>query len=113
MTTIELLQRLVVACQGYDWVESYIVQAMDEDILSVRVFLSDGSFISVFYNIATAKVAFALIKEKRIYGKDNAKMGWHAHPFDDPEGHYPCGPADFESFLKEVERYLTWREEAP
>ena len=106
MTTIELLQRLVIACQECDLVESYTVQEMDEDILSIRVFLSGDSFISVFYNIATAKVAFALIKEKRIYGKDNAKMGWHVHPFDDPEGHYPCEPVDFESFLKEVEEHF-------
>ncbi|HID63761.1 MAG TPA: hypothetical protein EYP49_13640 [Anaerolineae bacterium] len=110
MTTIELLQRLVIACQKCDLVEAYAVREMDEDTLSVRVFLSDGSFISVFYNIATARVAFALIKEKqRIYGKDNAKMGWHAHPFDDPEGHYPCEPVDFEGFLKEVERHFSDR----
>jgi len=109
MTTIELLQRLVVACQRCDLVESYAIQEMDEDILSTRVSLSDGSFISVFYNVATAKVAFALIKEKRLYGKDNAKMGWHVHPFDDPEGHYPCEPVDFEGFLKEVERHFSDR----
>jgi hypothetical protein len=29
----------------------------------------------------TGKTAFALIVgERRIYGKDNAKMGWHVHP---------------------------------
>jgi len=106
MTTIELLQKLASACQSCDLVESYAVQEMDEDILSVRVFLSDGSFVSAFYNLATAKVAFALVKGKRLYGKDNAKMGRHVHPFDDPEGHYPCEPVDFGSFLKEIEQYF-------
>ncbi len=64
-----------------------------------------GYFIEVFYNTATGKVSFALIREgNRIYGKDNAKSGWHMHPKDAPDTHVPCQPVTFSQFLAEVER---------
>lgn len=104
VTTDDLLRRLAAACQSSALVESYAVEASDEDTLSVRVFLSDKTLIHVFYNLATGKVAFAWIREsRRLYGKDNTKMGWHMHPFDAPESHQPCEAIDFESFLHEVE----------
>jgi len=107
MTTDDLLRRLENACQASAIVKSYAVEEIDDDIMSVRVFLSNGSLVSVFYNLATEKVAFAWIQEgRRLYGKDNAKMGWHTHPFDDPSEHRHCEPADFATFLHEIEDYL-------
>jgi hypothetical protein len=104
MTTAELLRRLSDVCQAHALVKSYAVDAIDEDTLSVRVFLMDASFINAFYNLATDKTAFAWIREgKRAYGKDNAKMGWHIHPFRSPEQHLLCEPINFEIFLREVE----------
>jgi hypothetical protein len=101
ITTDDLLRRLADTCQLSALVESYAVENSDVDTLSVRVFLTDHTFINVFYNLATNKVAFAWIREnKRLYGKDNAKHGWHAHPFDAPENHQPCEAIDFESFLR-------------
>ncbi|MEW5718870.1 MAG: hypothetical protein AB1817_09610 [Chloroflexota bacterium] len=106
MTTAELMRRLIDACQSCALVASYAIDAIDEDTLSVRVFLLDESFINAFYNLATDKTAFAWIHgDRRVYGKDNAKMGWHAHPFENPEAHEPCQSIDFASFLREVEEH--------
>ena len=105
LTTDELLRRLVDACQSSSRIESYAIDAIDEDTLCVHVFLTDPSFINVFYNIVTDKIAFAWIKDgKRIYGKDNAKIGWHVHPLELPDNHLPCDPTDLLSFLREVEK---------
>jgi hypothetical protein len=80
------------------------MRTLDLDVLSLRVHLIDNSFIEVFFNVTTDKTAYALIVgENRLYGKDNAKIGWHEHPADNPEGHYPCEPVSFEEFLIEVE----------
>lgn len=107
MTTDDLLRRLTNACHASAIVKSYAVEEIDDDIMSVRVFLSNSSFVSAFYNLATEKVAFAWIQEgKRRYGKDNAKMGWHTHPFEDPSEHRHCEPVDFVTFLREIEDYL-------
>ncbi|MBI5302917.1 MAG: hypothetical protein HY868_12340 [Chloroflexi bacterium] len=100
------MRHLAFACQQSTLVESFSVASSDEDTLSVRVILSDQSFIHVYYNIARNKTAFAWIRaDKRIYGKDNTRMGWHRHPFDDPSNHQPCDEIDFASFLRELELY--------
>lgn len=103
VSTAALLEALIAACDSSPLVTAYTVQEMDEDILSVRVYLQDDVFIHAFYNVATGKVSFALVKGQRLYGKDNAKRGWHVHPFDQPATHVACAPVDFATFLHEVE----------
>jgi len=106
LTPHQLLDRLVTVCSRSPVVAAYTVRTLDLDVLSLRVHLVDDSFLEVFYNVATRKTAFAVVIEgRRIYGKDNAKMGWHVHPLDDPQSHHPCDPASFEQFLAEVERF--------
>lgn len=106
LTPHDLLDYIVTVCAESPNVVAYTVRVLDLDILSLRVHLADESFIEVFYNVATDKTAFALIvDDERIYGKDNAKMGWHVHPFDTPEDHIPCDPVSFETFLSEVEAH--------
>ena len=104
VTIDHLLRRLAFACQQSTLVDSYLVASSDEDTLDVRIVLSDQSFIHVYYNIGRSKAAFAWIQEgRRIYGKDNSRMGWHAHPIADPDSHQPCNEIDFQTFLREVE----------
>lgn len=104
LTPRDLLERIVTACAQSPVVTAYAVRTLDLDVLSLRVYLMDGSFIEVFHNVATEKAAFALIAEgHRVYGKDNAKMGWHVHPLDNPDSHHLCDPISFETFLAEVE----------
>jgi len=33
-------------------------------------------------------------------------MGWHYHPFTDPDQHIVCAPVTFAEFLREVEMYF-------
>ena len=104
LTPRDLFERLAAACTQSPIVTAYVIRVLDPDILSVRVVLIDDSFIEVFHNVATGKSAFALIVEgNRVYGKDNAKLGWHVHPLDEPDAHDPCDPVSFETFLTEVE----------
>ena len=107
MTTGHLLWALRQACHRSPLVGHVEVQAVDADTLSVRVHLTPaGAFISAFYNVATSKTAFALVEGgQRIYGVDNAKMGWHEHPFADPTQHRAGAPMPFDEFLAQVEAY--------
>ena len=99
----ELLDQIVEVCSNSPAVEAYTLRTLDADILSLRVHLADDSFIEVFFNTATERVSFALISgSRRIYGKDNAKIGWHEHPAGTPQLHRPCAPVSFEEFLAEV-----------
>lgn len=104
LTPLRLLEQIIAVCTQRAIVTAYAVRDLDPDVLSMRIHLVDGSFIEVFHNAATSRTAFALIVDKqRVYGKDNAKMGWHVHPADNPLAHIPCDPVSFEAFLAEVE----------
>lgn len=104
LTPRDLLERIVSTCAQSPIVAAYAVRTLDPDILSLRVHLVDESFIEIFHNAMTEKTAFALIVEdRRVYGKDNAKIGWHVHPPGNPEAHHACSPVSFETFLAEVE----------
>lgn len=113
VTTVEILKHIVAACRRCALVQSYIVRDMDEDILSVRIYLQEDifgteAFIEAFYNLTTQRASFALIVAgRRVYGKDNARRGWHVHPFGSPDNHLPCQETDFAGFLAEVEAHIT------
>lgn len=112
VTTIEILKSIVAACKRCALVQSYTVRDMDEDILSVRVYLQEDvlgseAFIEAFYNVATGRTSLALIVAgRRVYGKDNARRGWHVHPFGNPDDHQPCQEIDFAGFLAEIEAQI-------
>jgi hypothetical protein len=109
MTTVDLLQDLVAACARSALVASFGIRDMDEDILSVRVLLGpcalgNAPFVSVFYNVATDKAAFALVvADKRVFGRDDAKGAWHEHPFARPDDHVLRERTTFGEFLATVE----------
>jgi hypothetical protein len=105
LTPQQLLDHIVDICTASASVTAYTLRTLDLDVLSLRVHLVDDTFIEVFFNATTDKTAFALIVgQDRVYGKDNAKLGWHVHPPDNPGAHYPCEPVSFEQFLADVEQ---------
>ena len=105
VTTEQLLSELQQACYRSALVDPVETRVIDADALSVRVHLTRAeTFISVFYNVTTDKTAFALVESgQRIYGVDNAKTGWHAHPLRNPARHESCQPVQFDEFLARVE----------
>ena len=107
LTTDQLLREIQILCAQHAFVKHIEQRLIDVDILDVRLQISPNSFISVFYNLKTDKTAFALIQNgQRSYGIDNAKMGWHEHPFGAPERHEPCEPTALGEFLTQVARHL-------
>ena len=108
LTTTQLLYEIRRACRRSSLVHHMEERIVDIDILHVRVHLTlSETFINAFYNLATDKTAFALVQTgRRIYGVDNATVGWHYHPFADPSQHITCPQMAFAEFLQEVERHL-------
>lgn len=108
LTTSYLLSELRHACRHSSLVEYIEDLIVDIDVLHVKVHLTTPeTYINVFYNLDTDKTAFALIQtNQRIYGVDNAKIGWHEHPFADPGLHVACSPITFAAFLQAVEKQI-------
>lgn len=95
------------ACDRSDLVVSYDIRTPDNAIAKIRVFLKVEAFIDVYFNPSNQNCSFALIQHgKRIYGADNAFIGWHVHPFHNPEDHQPTSAISFEEFLAEVEAWV-------
>lgn len=75
------------------------------EIHKLWVHVGAYGFVEVFWNVETGKTSFALIHSgRRVFGADNTR-GWHLHPFNDPEGHVPCGAMSLESFLRQVDTH--------
>ena len=106
ITTTQLLYEVRSACHRSALIRHIEERILDIDVLHARAYLSlPGTFINAFYNLATDKTAFALIQAgRRVYGVDNAKIGWHYHPFADPDQHIVCPQMTFADFLHELEK---------
>jgi len=95
-------------CDRSDLVVSYDTRILDNMIVKIRVALSFGAFIDVFYNADSGKYSYALIEKGiRVFGADNAFIGWHIHPFDGPDQHKPTSEISFSEFLHLVEKQFT------
>jgi hypothetical protein len=96
------------ACNQSDLVVSYDVRILEDTVVKIRVVLTYDAFIDVFYNADTGKCSYALVeKAARVFGADNAFIGWHIHPFDDPDQHIPSATISFDDFLKAVEEHIS------
>lgn len=76
------------------------------DIISLRIQISEGLFIDVYYNAENGRLDFTTIKNKqRIFGYDNVGE-WHYHPFKNPEQHRPCPKPTLEEMFKQTVRVI-------
>jgi hypothetical protein len=70
--------------------------------LSLRVTISEETFVDVYFNEETHRTDYALIhKGERVYGVDNLK-GWHYHPFRAVEQHLPCPDPSVQEVFEKV-----------
>jgi hypothetical protein len=111
VSPFEFARAVQSACDRSDLVAGYDVQILDDTVVKVQAILTYDAFIDVFYNADTGKCSYALIeKAARVFGADNAFIGWHIHPFDDPSQHVPSSEISFLDFLRKVEEHAAQRQ---
>jgi hypothetical protein len=110
LTSRELYGHIVQACAASTLVTGIELLVLEAPVLKLRAHVGTLAFMEVFFNEETGKTSFALIKGgQRVFDADNTR-GWHLHPIDNPETHWPCAPMSFDSFLQQVERERdTWQ----
>ena len=83
------------------------VRRLSPTSISLRVPVTIGGFVDVFYNEQTGTTAYALIQGgQRVFGADNTG-GWHVHPFADPTRHEPLpGPMSFAEFIAAIDQHF-------
>ena len=105
LTLHQFIETLRGECDRSDLVVSYDIRVLDNAVLKIRIFLTIAAFIDVNYNPTNGNCSYTLVQdEQRIYGADNAFVGWHIHPFEDPDEHRLCKEVFFHDFLKTVEQ---------
>jgi hypothetical protein len=99
---------VTVACAASPAVMGVSVIVSGVTFMCLRAYFAEGVFADAFYNEATDKTSFALIRKgQRILGADNTG-GWHWHPFEDPESHMPVeGAVRFAEFLNHAASCLS------
>jgi len=103
----EFIDTLRQACDRSDAVTSYDIRVQDNATVKIRVLLVADAFIDVYYNPETGRCSFVLVRKgRRIYGADNAFIGWHVHPLENPEQHIRTREVSFADFLAVVEEWI-------
>ncbi len=95
-------------CASSSVVMRVIVLTESIDHTQLRIFLTDLSFVDLYYHQISGKTAFTQISDdRRVFGADN-KKGWHWHPYQDPQRHeFTDAEITFDEFLKRVEENLS------
>ncbi len=104
LNAFEFASSIQSECDQSYLIDSYDVQILDDTVVKIRAFLADITFIDVFYNVGTRKCSYTLIKNKRrVFGADNSFIGWHIHPFENPNVHQLSPELSFAEFLRYIE----------
>jgi hypothetical protein len=108
MTLAEFIEKLQEACNRSGLVASYDLRVLDNTVLKARITLASEAFIDVYYNPTNGAISYTLVQAgQRIYGADNAFIGWHIHPFENPLEHRSCKELPFHEFLEAVELWVS------
>lgn len=112
MTLAEFERHIFTVAMGSSICGVPIVRRLTPTSINLRLGLTTGGFIDIFYNDQTDTTSYTLVRHgRRVFGADNTG-GWHLHPFDDPERHDPLPAAmSFAEFVGEVEREPTGKRE--
>lgn len=104
----EFVKHILSTSAKFEWIKRMDVKTI-ETRAKVRLFINDN-FVDVYYNAEGEKVSYAYLEsDKRIFGANNMKMGWHWHPYDDVQKHEPSKSVTIEEFLKALEKELKKR----
>jgi len=106
MTLAEFQQQVVAVALASPICGIPVVCRLSATSINLRVEITTGDFVDIFYNEQTGTTAFALIRaSQRIFGADNTG-GWHWHPFANPEQHaLLASEMSFAEFVAEIERH--------
>ena len=106
MTLAEFERQVFAVAVASSICEIPVVRRLTATFINLRVDMTSGGFMDVFYNEQTGTTAFALIRQgQRVFGADNTG-GWHLHPFAAPDRHDPLsGALSLAEFVAEIERH--------
>ncbi|MBI3659974.1 hypothetical protein HY230_05825 [Candidatus Acetothermia bacterium] len=102
----EFIAEVLEASKSHHWIQR-VEQRVTGKVARLRLFLTEDRFIAVYHNAETGSISYAYVeKEKRLFGANNMKVGWHIHPYGQEDKHVRSKSINIEEFLNLLEEAL-------
>lgn len=100
------LDEFLEVIKRFKWIKR-INSQVEGRLIRIRLILSSG-LVDIFHNQDTGKTSYAYVESgKRLFGANNTKIGWHIHPFENPDSHEKVErEVSIEEFLKALAQNL-------
>jgi len=105
----EFIKEVLESAEEFPWIKRIEKVEKSRVHVKLRLWLNE-SFVDVRYNSRTGSTSYAYIEgDKRLFGANNWKIGWHIHPYGEVKKHIPCNPLNIKEFLMMLEIELNKR----
>jgi hypothetical protein len=96
----------------FAFIRNVVTLDQTANTVKLRLFITSDCFVQVYANLHKGIQSYTLVlRQTRIYGRDNDGAGWHRHPHSAPESHdfsdAGARPVSLAEFLEEVQQILT------
>lgn len=96
---------------NYAFVRAITMWERTPNTLKIRLAITNECFVQIYFNARKDWTSYTLIlRDARIYGRDNDGHGWHRHPYGNPQDHdfsaEGMRPVTFREFLEEIQEIL-------
>lgn len=98
------------ACKKFSYIKGFKILRDIPPFLKIRLEITLKDYVDVVYNADTGSTSYAYISnEKRLFGANTARIGWHIHPFENEMLHKLTKSVSLEKFLRDLEIELKKR----
>ena len=96
----------------FAFVQEIVTVDRTANTLKLRLVITAECFVQVYANVRKGLTSYTLVlRQARLYGRNNDGTGWHRHPHTAPYDHDFSDegslPVTLSEFLEEVQRILT------
>lgn len=112
MTTEPFERRVYDDAHQFAFIREIVTLDRTTNTIKLRLFITSDCFVQIYANLRKDLMSYTLVlRQTRIYGRDNDGKGWHRHPHSAPDSHdFSDGgtrPVSLAEFLNEVQQILT------
>ena len=112
MTPDAFGQRVREEASHFAFIRSIVTLDKTANTVKLRLFITSDCFVQVYANLHKDLLSYTLVlRQTRIYGRDNDGKDWHRHPHSAPESHdFSVEGSRYVSlaeFLEKVQQILT------
>lgn len=112
MTPDVFQQRAREEASHFAFIRSIVTLDRTANTVKLRLHITAECFVQIYANVRKGLFSYTLVlRQTRLYGRNNDGTGWHRHPHSAPDDHdfsdEDTRPVTLTEFLDEVQQILT------